>query len=164
VPLKTRIEQHEALLSDNTLNKATTILSIWPAPMFYAGPAEVLFHFSSRVNANVDFMIVGRDPAGIKHPIIPSKDLFDPSHGSKVLEIAFEKGLLRKMQILPFKVAVYNKESKQMEYFNEENKHKYDNISGSKMRQLAKENSPLPVGFMNDKGWEILVEYYKGLN
>lgn len=164
VPLKTRIQQHEALLSDGTLNKDTTILSIWPSPMFYAGPAEVLFHFSSRVNANVDFMIVGRDPAGIKHPIHINKDLFDPSHGGKVLDIAREKGLLKKMQILPFKVAVYNKEAKEMEYYNEENKSKYENISGSKMRQLARENSPLPVGFMNDKGWEILVEYYKSLN
>jgi len=39
--------------------------------MFYGGPLEVLFHFSSRVLCGVNFMIVGRDPAGIKDPENP---------------------------------------------------------------------------------------------
>lgn len=35
-------------------------------------------------------MIVGRDPAGIKDPENPQKDLYDPSHGAKVLDIAYK--------------------------------------------------------------------------
>lgn len=164
VPLKPRIEQHHAILENGGLNPETTILAIWPAPMFYAGPLEVLFHFSSRTLSNVDFMIVGRDPAGIKHPDDNTKDLFDPTHGAKVLQIASKKGLLNKTNVIPFKVAVYNRETQLMEYFDVKNKDKYENISGSKMRELARNNKDLPSGFMDTKGWEVLVNYYKSLN
>ena len=69
VPLEVRIKQHERLL-ENTLSFSENeyILAIWPSPMFYAGPREVLWHFSSREKVGVNYMIVGRDPAGIKHP------------------------------------------------------------------------------------------------
>ena len=164
VPLKPRIEQHKAVISNKTLDENNTILAIWPAPMFYAGPLEVLFHFSSRMLCNVDFMIVGRDPAGIKNPDDKNRDLFDPTHGAKVLNIAHNKGLLGNTTVIPFKVAVYNKEAKGMEYFDPKNKDKYDNISGSKMRELARNNQSLPEGFMDEKGWEVLVNYYKSLN
>lgn len=163
VPLKPRVEQHHAILENGTLDPNTTILAIWPAPMFYAGPLEVLFHFSSRVLADVHFMIVGRDPAGIKHPENSSKDLYDPTHGAKILQIASKKGLLKDTTVIPFKVAVYNKEIKGMEYFNPDNKEKYDNISGSKMRELARNGQTLPDGFMDTKGWDVLVEYYNSL-
>eukprot|EP00340_Litonotus_pictus_P007745 CAMPEP_0170520926 /NCGR_PEP_ID=MMETSP0209-20121228/6253_1 /TAXON_ID=665100 ORGANISM="Litonotus pictus, Strain P1" /NCGR_SAMPLE_ID=MMETSP0209 /ASSEMBLY_ACC=CAM_ASM_000301 /LENGTH=569 /DNA_ID=CAMNT_0010807515 /DNA_START=11 /DNA_END=1723 /DNA_ORIENTATION=+ len=163
VPLKARVEQHHAIMSNGALDSQNTILAVWPAPMFYAGPLEVLFHFSSRVLSGVDFMIVGRDPAGIKHPEDKSKDLYDPTHGAKILSIASKKGLLNKTTVIPFKVAVYNKETKSMEYFNPENKEKYENISGSKMREIAKIGQSLPEGFMNPSGWKVLVEYYNSI-
>jgi 3'-phosphoadenosine 5'-phosphosulfate synthase len=84
VPLKTRIDQHRALIDNNVLNKDSTLLAIWPSPMYYAGPLEVLWHFSSREFAGVNYMIVGRDPAGVKHPEINGADLYDPFHGQKV--------------------------------------------------------------------------------
>lgn len=163
VPLKARVEQHQAIMENGTLDKNNTILAIWPAPMFYAGPLEVLFHFSSRMLADVHFMIVGRDPAGIKHPDDNSRDLFDPSHGAKVLGIASSKGFLKETTVIPFKVAVYNKTEKKMEYFKPENKDNYDNISGSKMRELARTGKNLPEGFMDEKGWEVLVKHYNSL-
>lgn len=163
VPLKPRVDQHHAIMENGTLDKNNTILAIWPAPMFYGGPLEVLFHFSSRTLCDVNFMIVGRDPAGIKHPEDNSKDLYDPTHGAKILEISSKKGLLKDTTVIPFKVAVYNKETKSMEYFNANNKDKYDNISGSKMRELARNGQSLPDGFMDEKGWKVLVEYYNSL-
>lgn len=41
VPLATRILQHEAILDDGSLDKASTVLAIFPSPMMYAGPTEV---------------------------------------------------------------------------------------------------------------------------
>lgn len=163
VPLNIRIEQHKAVIRNKTLDEDKTILAIWPAPMFYAGPLEVLFHFSSRVFCKVNYMIVGRDPAGIKDPEDSNKDMFDPTHGAKVLKLAYERKLLGDTKVMPFKVAVYNNETKKMEYFDPKNKDKYANISGSKMRSLARSNEELPEGFMDKKGWEVLVNYYKSL-
>ena len=70
VPLKFRIRQHQVLLDEGTLDPKTTLLAIWPSPMFYAGPTEVLWHASSRVNCGITHFIAGRDPAGMMHPDI----------------------------------------------------------------------------------------------
>lgn len=43
VPLKVRIEQHKVVLEEAVLDPSWTVLSIFPSPMLYAGPTEVLF-------------------------------------------------------------------------------------------------------------------------
>jgi len=68
------------------------------------------------------------------------------------------------VEVLPFKVAAYNKKNKRMEFLTEHsNKEEFENISGSRMRQMAKEDLPLPEGFMSPAGWEVLKSYYKSL-
>ena len=68
VPLHVRINQHKAILEEGVLDKNSTILAIFPSPMMYAGPTEVQWHAKARLVAGANFYIVGRDPAGIKHP------------------------------------------------------------------------------------------------
>lgn len=68
--------------------------------MHYAGPTEVQWHAKARINAGANFYIVGRDPAGMGHPV-EKRDLYDADHGKKVLSMA--PGLER-LNILPFKV------------------------------------------------------------
>lgn len=75
-------------------------MAIFPSPMHYAGPTEVQWHAKARINAGANFYIVGRDPAGMTHPI-EKRDLYDPDHGKKVLSMA--PGL-EKLNILPFRV------------------------------------------------------------
>lgn len=70
VPLDTRMLQHQALVDDGTLPSEHIILVVWPSPMYYGGPTEVLWHASSRVGAGLTHFITGRDPAGVKHPEI----------------------------------------------------------------------------------------------
>lgn len=41
MPLKTRIEQHKAVLNEKVLDPESTVLAIFPSPMMYAGPTEV---------------------------------------------------------------------------------------------------------------------------
>jgi hypothetical protein len=38
--------------------------------------------------AGANFYIVGRDPAGIPHPDQPKRDLYEYTHGAKILQMA----------------------------------------------------------------------------
>lgn len=66
--------------------------------------------------AGANFYIVGRDPAGMPHPET-KKDLYDPTHGGKVLTMA--PGLTS-VEIIPFRVAAYNKTKKAMDFYDKE--------------------------------------------
>ena len=70
---------------------------------------------------------------------------------------------LEKLKIVPFRVAAYNKELKKMDYFNPAKASDYEFISGTKMRHLARTGEQPPSGFMVDKAWNILADYYKSL-
>jgi len=85
------------------------------------------------------------------------------SHGQKLL--VNQKALLNGVEVLPFKVAAYNKVNQRMEFFNPpaSNAADFDFISGSRMRKMAKDGEALPPGFMSEKGWEVLAAYYKSL-
>lgn len=160
-PLAVRIEQHKAVLEDgNFLDAESTIMAIFPSPMMYAGPTEVQWHAKTRMNTGVQFYIVGRDPAGMPHPDT-KQDLYDPTHGSRVLQMA--PGL-EGLQIVPFKVAAYNKVSSKMDYFDPKQAENFEFISGTKMRKLAREGAQPPNGFMVSKAWDVLANYYKSLN
>ena len=125
----------------------------------YAGPTEVQWHCKARIATGATYYIVGRDPAGMPHPEQPG-DLYDPTHGGKVLTMA--PGLLQ-LEILPFKIAVYNKVNQRMEYFDPSRKEEFDFISGTKMRGFARNGILPPKGFMAPKGWQVLADYYQSL-
>lgn len=91
VPLPVRMAQHQAVLDAGILPREHTVLAIFPSPMMYAGPTEVQWHAKARMNADANFYIVGRDPAGMAHPdpkIYPDKNLYDGNHGGQVLKMA----------------------------------------------------------------------------
>ncbi|KAL7210126.1 hypothetical protein ACSBR1_031645 [Camellia fascicularis] len=159
VPLSWRMKQHEKVLEDGVLDPETTVVSIFPSPMHYAGPTEVQWHAKARINAGANFYIVGRDPAGMSHPV-EKRDLYDADHGKKVLSMA--PGLER-LNILPFKVAAYDKTQGKMAFFDPARPQDFVFISGTKMRTLAKNKENPPDGFMCPGGWEVLVEYYDSL-
>jgi ATP sulfurylase len=90
-----------------------------------------MFLCRARLNAGANFYIVGRDPAGMPHPENPSIDLYDPSHGARVLKMA--PGLSG-LEIIPFRVAAYDKKAKKMSFFDPQRKEDFEFISGTKMR------------------------------
>ncbi|KAK4733055.1 hypothetical protein R3W88_007316 [Solanum pinnatisectum] len=159
VPLHWRMKQHEKVLEDGVLDPETTVVSIFPSPMHYAGPTEVQWHAKARINAGANFYIVGRDPAGMSHPL-EKRDLYDADHGKKVLSMA--PGLER-LNILPFRVAAYDKTKNGMAFFDPSRPQDFIFISGTKMRTLAKNKESPPDGFMCPGGWKVLVEYYDSL-
>ncbi|KAL3649849.1 AP-2 complex subunit sigma [Castilleja foliolosa] len=159
VPLDVRMEQHTKVLEDGVLDPETTIVSIFPSPMHYAGPTEVQWHAKARINAGANFYIVGRDPAGMGHPT-ERRDLYDPDHGKKVLSMA--PGL-EKLNILPFRVAAYDTVAKKMAFFDPSRAKDFLFISGTKMRTYARTGKNPPDGFMCQGGWDVLVRYYESL-
>lgn len=68
---------------------------------------------------------------------------------------------LTHLEVIPFRVAAYNKKTSKMEFFNPECKEDFDFISGTRMRRLASEGSDPPNGFMAPKAWEILSQFYQ---
>ncbi|XP_022568660.1 ATP sulfurylase 1, chloroplastic-like isoform X1 [Brassica napus] len=132
VPLSWRMKQHEKVLEDGVLDPETTVVSIFPSPMHYAGPTEVQWHAKARINAGANFYIVGRDPAGMGHPV-EKRDLYDADHGKKVLSMA--PGLER-LNILPFRVAAYDKTQGKMAFFDPSRPQDFLFISGTKVNSL----------------------------
>lgn len=159
VPLSVRMEQHKKVLEEGVLDPDKTVVAIFPSPMHYAGPTEVQWHAKARINAGADFYIVGRDPAGMSHPM-EKRDLYDPDHGKMVLSMA--PGLER-LNILPFRVAAYDKVQKKMAFFDPSRPQDFLFISGTKMRGYARNGENPPDGFMCPGGWNVLVEYYQSL-
>jgi len=159
IPLAERIAQNKCVLAEGALDPASTILGIAPSPMLYGGPTEVQWHAKSRVNAGCQYYIVGRDPAGMAHPA-EDRDMFNPWHGKKVLSMA--PGL-EKLEILPFRVAAFDKTVNKMAFFEPSRADDFVFISGSKMRKIMREGGSPPPGFMVPSGWKVLVDYYAGL-
>lgn len=88
------------------------------------------------MNAGANFYIVGRDPAGIPHPdksATPDGNLYDPTHGAKVLSMA--RGL-QTLEIIPFRVAAYDVRNKRMAFFDPERHQDFEFISGTRMRGI----------------------------
>ncbi|XP_026575708.1 bifunctional 3'-phosphoadenosine 5'-phosphosulfate synthase 2 isoform X2 [Pseudonaja textilis] len=159
VPLDWRMKQHAAVLEEHVLDPKSTVVAIFPSPMLYAGPTEVQWHCRSRMIAGANFYIVGRDPAGMPHPET-KKDLYEPTQGGKVLSMA--PGLTS-VEIIPFRVAAYNKVQKAMVFYDPDRHNEFDFISGTRMRKLARDGDNPPDGFMAPKAWKVLTEYYTSM-
>ena len=83
--------------------------------------------------------------------------MFDPWHGKRVLAMA--PGL-EKLEILPFKVAAYDKTVGKMAFFDPARAGDFLFISGTKMRGYASSGETPPDGFMAPTAWKVLVDYY----
>lgn len=103
---------------DSKKPQAPTNLKLWEWPLTVAVLSsdlpQVQWHCRARMVAGANFYIVGRDPAGMPHPNT-GKDLYEPTHGAKVLTMA--PGLIT-LEIVPFKVAAYNKAKKCMDFYD----------------------------------------------
>ncbi|THU58640.1 hypothetical protein C4D60_Mb03t16500 [Musa balbisiana] len=102
-------------------------------PLHWRMKQHEKWHAKSRINAGANFYIVGRDPAGMSHPI-EKRDLYDADHGKKVLGMA--PGLER-LNILPFKVAAYDKKQQKMAFFDPSRPQDFLFISGTKVTPLC---------------------------
>jgi len=180
VPLDVRVKQHEAVLEERMLEPETTVMAIWPAPMIYGGPTEVLFHAKSRRNAGATYFVAGRDPAGMKGSgqaeAHQDEDLYNGDHGRYVLTMSPGQ---YPMTILPFAPVSYDKTDNTMKAKDKTRLDDFIDISGTKMRTLAKNGAKacskeipsdlvksncVPPGFMVPTGWDIVCKYYQDVD
>ena len=127
--------------------------------MSYAGPKEVQWHAKARLFTGANFYIVGRDPAGINDPDT-NEPLYEPTDGGSVL--AMTPGL-RHLQIIPFRVAAYDRKQGRMNFLDTSRVSDFEFISGTKMRNLARAGEQPPEGFMGKKAWQVLADYYNSI-
>jgi len=175
VPLDVRVKQHHEVMAAGELHPDWTVMAIWPSPMIYAGPTEVQFHAKSRRVAGASYFTVGRDPAGMPYSSGPDDgdDIYHPDHGRYVLMASPGVG---RMEFLGFSKVYYDKKDHTMRDKDETRADDFISISGSKMRKLAALGAKpcpaaipsdllaakcIPPGFMVQKGWEIVSDYYQ---
>ena len=70
---------------------------------------------------------------------------------------------LTQLEIVPFRVAAYNKVKKAMDFFDPEKKDDFLFISGTKMRGLARSGEQPPPGFMPPTAWKVMVDFYQSI-
>ena len=180
VPLDVRVNQHKEVMAAGELHPDWTVMAIWPSPMIYAGPREVLFHAKSRRVGGASYFTVGRDPAGMPYSSEPyyskgdleGEDLYHPDHGRYALMTSPGVG---EMKFLGFKKVYYDKQDHTMREKDESRPDDFISISGSKMRKLAALGAKpcplkipsdliaskcIPPGFMVEKGWNVVSDYY----
>ena len=62
------------------------------------------------------------------HPSKPTENLFEPTHGGKVLAMA--PGLANKLQIMKYRVAAYDTQTKAMGFVESSRSQDFQHISG----------------------------------
>lgn len=67
---------------------------------------------------------------------------------------------LETLEILPFKVAAYDKTVGKMAFFEPSRVEDFVFISGTKARKFAASGETPPDGFMTPTAWKVLVDYY----
>ena len=70
---------------------------------------------------------------------------------------------LTQLEIVPFRVAAYNKKKSAMDFYDPEKKDDFMFISGTKMRAMARAAETPPPGFMAPMAWAVMVEFYQQL-
>merc|ERR1711896_112157 len=71
-------------------------------------------------------------------------------HGQTMLQL--NPVLSKKLQLLPFKFASYDKVAGKMAFFDPARKDDFVSISGTKMRGMARDGKTPPDGFMDPEG------------
>jgi ATP sulfurylase len=64
---------------------------------------------------------------------------------------------LHGLEIIPFRVAAYDRVAGKMAFFEEHRRQDFQFISGTMMRKLAREGARPPDGFMSNKAWEVIL-------
>lgn len=152
VPAEVRLECYKAILNHHFPDDRT-VLSTYPAPMWYGGPKEALLHAIVRQNHGCTHFIVGRDHAGVGdyYGTYEAQEMFHQFTNEDV-----------GVTILPFDFAFY---CEVCETFASEKTCPHDNsnhlyLSGTKVREKLRNGESLPRTFTRKKVEDILQSHY----
>jgi sulfate adenylyltransferase len=160
IPAEVRVEAINTLV-EHYFVKKNVIQAGYPLDMRYAGPREALLHALFRQNYGMNFLLVGRDHAGVGdfYGMFEAQDIFDkiPVSGDK------SKDLLT--QPLKIDWTFYCVKCDGMASLRTCPHSKDDRVvlSGTKLRKALSEGAEVVDHFGRDEVLVILREYYSTL-
>lgn len=153
VPAAVRFQAYEALV-ERYYPRTRTLLAAFPAAMRYAGPREALFHAIARKNYGITHLIVGRDHAGVGK-------FYGPYEAQQI----FDRFDARELGVTPLKLEptfyCLVCDSPASTRTCPHDAAERLELSGTRVRELLREGSPLPGKFTRPEVAEILRAHYR---
>ena len=138
--------------------KNTVMITGYGFDMLYAGPREAVLHAVFRQNMGCDYLIVGRDHAGVG-------DYYGPFDAQTIFDDQVPKGALG-IQIFRADNTAYSKKLDRVVMMREAPDHTQDDfiaLSGTKVRQMLGQGIAPPPEFSRPEVAKILMEYYQSI-
>ena len=136
----------------------TVMITGYGFDMLYAGPREAVLHAIFRQNMGCDYLIVGRDHAGVG-------DYYGPFDAQTIFDEKVPKGAL-KIQIFAADNTAYSKKLHRVVMMREAPDHTKDDfiaLSGTKVREMLGKGMAPPPEFSRPEVAKVLMEYYQSL-
>ncbi len=144
---------------DHYFPKNTVFISGYGFDMLYAGPREAVLHAVFRQNMGADYLIVGRDHAGVG-------DYYGPFDAQTIFDEKVPKGALE-IEIFRADNTAYSKKLDRVVMMREAPDHQPEDfiaLSGTKVRQMLGQGMAPPPEFSRPEVAKVLMQYYQTLD
>jgi sulfate adenylyltransferase len=144
---------------DHYFPKNTVMITGYGFDMLYAGPREAVLHAVFRQNMGADYLIVGRDHAGVG-------DYYGPFDGQTIFDERVPAGALE-IEIFRADNTAYSKKLGRVVMMREAPDHTPDDfiaLSGTKVRQMLGAGIAPPPEFSRPEVAKVLMNYYQILD
>jgi len=136
----------------------TVMITGYGFDMLYAGPREAVLHAVFRQNMGTDYLIVGRDHAGVG-------DYYGPFDAQTIFDTAVPAGALQ-IEIFRADNTAYSKKLGHVVMMREAADHVAEDfiqLSGTKVRQMLGQGIAPPPEFSRPEVAKVLMDYYQSL-